>query len=205
MPRDESPEGDPYTLGMRTASHWQTGSMVDEIAEILHERIVEGRLAPQEPLTQWRVAEDPNVTRAMAGEEPRMLRCEVLVDTSAGPMRVEAADSAVLLSAYAVREMVDGWAAGLAACHIGAGNQRRCRAALEELRAAAEVGDRSRSMPIRGLGPADETGRSVLDSSLGLWPVRAAQSQDGAASDVHPRINPEVDVRRHREAFGSSA
>jgi DNA-binding FadR family transcriptional regulator len=205
MPRDESPEQDPYTLTMRTASHWQTGSMVHEIAEILHERIVEGRLAPQEPLTQWRVAEDLNVTRAMAGEELRMLRCEVLVDTSAGPTRVEAADSAVLLSAYAVREMVDGLAAGLAACHSGAGTQRRCRAALEELRAAAEVGDRSRSMRIKGLGPADETGRSVLDSSLGLWPVRAAQSQDRAASDLHPRINPEVDGRRLREAFGSSA
>jgi DNA-binding FadR family transcriptional regulator len=205
MPRDESPEQEPYTLTMRTASHWQTGSMVDEIAEILRERIVEGRLAPQQPLTQRRVAEDLDVTRATAGEALRMLRREGLVDSSAGTMRVAAADSAVLLPAYAVREMVDGLAAGLAACHSGAGTQRRCRAALEELRAAAELGDRSRSMPIRGLGPADETGRNVLDSSLGLWPVRAAQSQDRAASDLHPRINPEVDVRRHREAFGSSA
>jgi hypothetical protein len=58
---------------------------------------------------------------------------------------------------------------------------------------------------VKGLGPAHETGRNVLDTWLGLWPVRAAQSQDGAASDLHPRINPEVDVRRHREAFGWSA
>jgi hypothetical protein len=58
---------------------------------------------------------------------------------------------------------------------------------------------------VKGLGAAHETGRNVLDASLGLWPVRAAQPQDEDASDLRPRINPEVDVRRHREAYGSSA
>jgi DNA-binding GntR family transcriptional regulator len=66
MPRDENPEGDPYNLTMPTTADWQTGSMVDEIAEILRERIVEGRLAPQEQLTQRRLAEDLSVTRGLA-------------------------------------------------------------------------------------------------------------------------------------------
>jgi DNA-binding GntR family transcriptional regulator len=129
MPRDESPEGDPYNLSMRTTAHWQTGSMVDEIAEILRERIVEGRLASQEPLTQRRVAEDLNVSRAVAGEALRMLHREGLLDSTAGTMRVAATDGASLLSAYTVREVIDGAAAGLAARHAGPGTHRRCQKA----------------------------------------------------------------------------
>jgi DNA-binding GntR family transcriptional regulator len=120
--------------------------MADEVAEILRERIVEGRLAPQEPLTQRRLAEDLDVSRATAGEALRMLRREGLVDNEAGTMRVAAANGVTLLSAHAVREVVDGLAARLAARHAGPGTQRRCRAALEDHRAAAETDDRLRSM-----------------------------------------------------------
>jgi len=144
--RDDGPDEDPYTLCMRTTPQGQTNSIVDEIAEILRERIVEGRLAQQEQLTQRRVAEDLNVTRATAGEALRMLRREGLVDGGAGQMRVAAADSSVLVSAFAVREAVDGLAAGLAARHSGAGAKRRCLAALDDLRAAAIAGDRLQCM-----------------------------------------------------------
>jgi DNA-binding GntR family transcriptional regulator len=120
--------------------------MVDEIAEILRERIVEGRLAALEPLTQRRVAEDLNVTRAVAGEALRMLHREGLIDGTAGATRVAAADGASLLSACAVREVLDGAAAGLAARHAGSGTHRRCREALDDHRAAIEAGDRLRSM-----------------------------------------------------------
>jgi len=131
---------------MRTTPHWQTSSMVDEIAEILRERIVEGRLASQEPLTQRRVAEDLNVSRAVAGEALRMLHREGLVDSTAGTMRVAAADGAALLPAYAVREVLDGSAARLAARHAGPGTHRRCQEALDDHRAAIDSGDRLRSM-----------------------------------------------------------
>jgi DNA-binding GntR family transcriptional regulator len=131
---------------MGTASHWQTGSMVDETAEILRERIVEGRLASQEPLTQRRVAEDLSVSRAVAGEALRMLHREGLIDSAAGAMRVAAADGAPLLSAYVVREVLDGSAARLAACHAGPGTHRRCQEALDGHRAAIHSGDRLRSM-----------------------------------------------------------
>jgi DNA-binding GntR family transcriptional regulator len=144
--RDDSPDEDPYNLTMRTTLQWQAGSIVDEIAEILRERIVEGRLAPQEPLTQRRVAEDLNVPRAVAGEALRMLHREGLVDSDAGTMRVAEADGAVLSSAYAVREVVDGLAARLAARHAGPGTERRCLAALEDHRAATETGNRLQSM-----------------------------------------------------------
>jgi DNA-binding GntR family transcriptional regulator len=131
---------------MCTTPQWQTGSMVDEIAEILRERIVEGRLASQERLTQRRVAEDLNVTRAVAGEALRMLDREGLLDSATGGLRVAAVDGAVLLSACAVREVLDGLGARLAACHAGPGTERRCLAALDDHRAAITSGDRLRCM-----------------------------------------------------------
>jgi len=167
MPRDESPEEDPYNLTMPTTAHWQTSSMVDEAAEILRERIVEGRLAPQEQLTQRRLAEDLSVTRAVAGEALRTLHREGLLDSTAGTMRVAAADGAVLRSAYAVREVIDGLAAGLAARHAGPGTERRCQAALDNHRAAVEAGDRLNSMRADisfHAGLVDGSGNPVLRS-----------------------------------------
>jgi DNA-binding GntR family transcriptional regulator len=131
---------------MSVTGQWQTGSIADETAEILRERIVEGRLAPRDSLTQRQIAEDLNVTRAAAGEALRMLHREGLVDTTAGVIRVAAADGAVLFSAYAVREVLDGLAARISARHAGAGTERRCRAALSAQRAAISSGDRLRYM-----------------------------------------------------------
>jgi DNA-binding GntR family transcriptional regulator len=131
---------------MSIIGQWGTGSVADEIAEILRERIVEGRLAPQQSLTQRRLAEDLNVSRAAAGEALRMLHREGLVDSIAPGMRVAAADGAVLLSAYAVREVVDGLAARLAARHAGPGTHRRCEVALDEHHAATNSGDRLQCM-----------------------------------------------------------
>jgi DNA-binding GntR family transcriptional regulator len=56
--RDDRTTEGPYNLTMSTTAQWRTGSIADEIAEILRERIVEGRLAPHEPLTQRQLAED---------------------------------------------------------------------------------------------------------------------------------------------------
>ena len=144
--RDESPPAGAYTLCMYSTPQGQTNSMVDEIAEILRERIVEGRLAHQEQLTQRRVAEDLDVTRATAGEALRMLRREGLVEDADGQIRVAAADSAVLSSAFAVREALDGLAAGLAARRSGPAVHRRGMAAIDDLRSATTTGNRLHSM-----------------------------------------------------------
>ena len=165
--RDDSPQERSYNLTMPTTVHWQPGSMVDEIAEILRERIVEGRLAPKESLTQRRLAEDLNVTRAVAGEALRMLHREGLLDGAAGAMRVAAADGAVLLSAYAVREVLDGLAARLAARHAGPGTERRCQAALNDQRAALGSDDRLHYMRADvsfHAGLIDGSGNPVLRS-----------------------------------------
>ena len=116
---------------MTSTSRSTTAQLVDETVEILRERIVEGRLAGETPLTQRRLAADLNVARAVIGEALRMLYREGLVDTGgrSTTMRVAPAVSSSLLSAYAVREVLDGLAARLAASYAGPGIQRRCRAA----------------------------------------------------------------------------
>jgi DNA-binding GntR family transcriptional regulator len=144
--RDDRTTEGPYNPTMSTTAQWRTGSIADEIAEILRERIVEGRLAPHEPLTQRQLAEDLDVTRATAGEALRMLFREGLVLSNAGTMQVAAADGPVLSSAYAVREVVDGLATRLAARHAGPGTERQCVAALKDHRAATEADDRLQSM-----------------------------------------------------------
>jgi DNA-binding GntR family transcriptional regulator len=146
MPGDDSPQDDPYTLGMGSAPQWQTGWMVDETAEILRERIVEGRLAPHERLTQARLADDLNVTRATAGEALRMLHREGLLESTGRTMRVAEVVGTKLLSAYAVRDILDGLAARLAAQNAGSGTERRCQVALDDHRAAIDADDRLRCM-----------------------------------------------------------
>jgi DNA-binding GntR family transcriptional regulator len=75
-----------------------------------------------------------------------MLFREGLVVSNAGTMQVAAAEGAVLSSAYAVREVVDGLAARLAARHSRPGTERRCVAALKDHRAATDADDRLQSM-----------------------------------------------------------
>jgi DNA-binding GntR family transcriptional regulator len=129
---------------METARDRQAASTVDEIAEILRERIIEGRLPAGASLTQRRLAEDLSVSRAAAGEALRMLGREGLVDAGARPGRVVPADSMALRSALAVREAIDGLAAALAARDRGPVMERRCRGALEDLRSAARTDNRPR-------------------------------------------------------------
>jgi DNA-binding GntR family transcriptional regulator len=143
---DEGAGERPYNLVMRGTQQWETGTVVDEIAEILRERIVEGRLMPRELLTQRQLANDLDVTLAVVGEAVRMLRREGLVDGVSGNVRVAIADGAALLSAHAVREVLDGLGSRLAALNAGPATERRCRAAINDHRQAISSGDRLRSM-----------------------------------------------------------
>jgi DNA-binding GntR family transcriptional regulator len=129
---------------MSSASPWPTGQPTDEVVEILRDRIVEGRLAARAPLIQRRVAQDLDVSRAVVGEALRTLSREGLVEAprAGGAMRVTAPDHSSLVATYAVREVLDGLAARLAARHAGPGIERRCRIALDEQHAALRSLDR---------------------------------------------------------------
>jgi DNA-binding GntR family transcriptional regulator len=133
---------------MRVAPEWPSGSLVDEIADVLRERIIEGRYAVDVPLSQRRLAEELSVARGVVGEALRVLRREGLVDDRhAGTgVRVAVPDRAVFLSAYALREVIDGLAARLATGYAGSAITERCGVALEEQRVALSAEDRLRYM-----------------------------------------------------------
>jgi DNA-binding GntR family transcriptional regulator len=133
---------------MNPASGWSGGSLVDEIADVLRERIIEGRYAAGTLLTQRGLAEDLSVARAVVGEALRALRREGLVDLAPGAAgtRVAAPDRPVFLSAYEMREVLDGLGARLAAGQIGPQLERRCREALDEQRVALSSEDGLRYM-----------------------------------------------------------
>jgi DNA-binding GntR family transcriptional regulator len=161
---------------MSLAPEWQSGSLVDEIADVLRERIIEGRYAADEPLSQRRLAEELSVARGVVGEALRLLRREGLVDDgeAGAGVRVAAPDRSVFLSAYALREVIDGLAARLAAAHVGSAIAGRCRAALEEQRAALSAGDRLRYMRANVSFHAtmiDSSGNPLLRTHL--WLVRS--------------------------------
>jgi DNA-binding GntR family transcriptional regulator len=137
----------PYNV-VDMSALWPTDSLVDEIADVVRERIIEGRYAADAPLSQRALAAELSVARGVVGEALRMLRREGLVDVArAGAgTRVAAVNRSVCLSAYAVREVIDGLAARLAAIRAGPAIRVSCRAALEEQRIAVRSEDRRRYM-----------------------------------------------------------
>jgi DNA-binding GntR family transcriptional regulator len=113
---------------------------------LLRERIIEMRYPPGALLSQRRLAEELSISRGAVAEALRILHREGLV-TIAPPgrgMRVAAGDRSMLMSAYAVREVIDGLAARLAARHAGPGLDATLRRSIEEQAEAAEAGDRRR-------------------------------------------------------------
>jgi DNA-binding GntR family transcriptional regulator len=90
--------------------------LVDEVAAVLRESIYAGRIQPGARLRQEQLAAELDVSRTPLREALRMLEREglVSVDRTRG-VRVISADRETLLAAYALREVVDGLAARLAA------------------------------------------------------------------------------------------
>ena len=136
------------TWDMCPASEWTSGSLVDEIADVLRERIIEGQYAADAPLSQRGLAKELSVARGVVGEALRTLRREGLVDLgrAGATTRVVAPDRSVFLSAYEPRAVIDGLAARLAAGHVGPWIEERCEGVLEEQRAAVSSEDRLRYM-----------------------------------------------------------
>jgi DNA-binding GntR family transcriptional regulator len=173
---DVSGRAVPYKWSMTAASEWPGGSLVDEIAGVLRERIIEGRYAADTPLSQRVLAEELSVARGVVGEALRALRHEGLVDVArpGAETRVAATDRSVFLYAYALREVIDGLAARLATRHAGPGIKERCGAALEEQRIAVTSEDRLRYMRANVAFHAtmiDGSGNPLLRAHL--WLVRS--------------------------------
>jgi DNA-binding GntR family transcriptional regulator len=178
---------------MSPASEWPGGSLVDEIADVLRERIIEGRYPAHARLSQRGLAEELSVARGVVAEALRALGREGLVDlgrASAGT-RVAAPNRSVFLSAYELREVIDGLAARLAARHAGPAVEARCTVALEEQRLAVTSGDRLGFMRANVAFHAtviDGSGNPLLRKDL--WLVRSTS-----------RSAPQLEIERMRQAI----
>lgn len=96
---------------------WQARpSLVEEVAQVLRDRIFAGRYAPGEPMRQVQLSEELRVSRTPLREALRMLESEgLLASEGARGVVVATADLAKLVRAYELREVIDGLAARLAA------------------------------------------------------------------------------------------
>ena len=116
--------------------------LVDEVAQLLRERIYSGAFPPGTKLRQEQLAEQLRVSRTPLREALRVLERDGLVQSEPGrSVRVVEADTARLLEAYSLREAVDGVAARLAAQRAQDADIERLRAQLVRQRAAVEPWD----------------------------------------------------------------
>lgn len=107
--------------------------LIDEIAQVLRERIYSGRYVPGEALRQVQIAAELKVSRTPLREALRMLEMEgILKADVGGGVRVIRADYRRLIDAYLLREVIDALAARLA-------TERQKPAAVSRLHALIAV------------------------------------------------------------------
>lgn len=118
------------------AMEWRSRiRLVDEVVDVIRDRIYEGHYPPGTPLRQEQLAAELNVSRTPLREALRMLEREGLVTVSPGRgLSVISCDLPTLLAAYEVREVIDGLAARLVAQHGGQECADRLRGIVEEQR-----------------------------------------------------------------------
>jgi len=123
-----------------TGFTWKSRTrLVDEVVEVLRDRIYDGDYPPGTPIRQEQLAGELNVSRTPLREALRMLEREGLVKVAPGRgLRVVTADLGELLDAYEAREMVDGLAARLAARRCDAETRARLEALVAAQAAALE-------------------------------------------------------------------
>lgn len=113
--------------------------LVDEVVEVLRDRIYDGAYPPGAPLRQEQLAAELNISRTPLREALRMLEREGLVKVAPGRgLRVVSADLEALFDAYEVREMVDGLAARLTARRGNRNDSERLGRALAAQTAALD-------------------------------------------------------------------
>jgi DNA-binding GntR family transcriptional regulator len=116
--------------------------LVDEVVEVLRAEIYAGRFPLGTPLRQEQLASELQVSRTPLREALRMLEREGLVRVEPGrSVRVTSGDLSTLLDAYALREVVDGLAARLAAEKGDSEGLRRLDAILKHQQKAVAPWD----------------------------------------------------------------
>ena len=102
---------------MSQAFKWESQSrLMDEVAQVLRERIYSGVYEPGATLRQERIAAEFGISRTPLREAFRVLeRDGLVVNQPYSGVRVATADLRKLLDAYAVRKAMDSVAAGNAA------------------------------------------------------------------------------------------
>ena len=111
--------------------------LVDEVVQVLRERIYSGRYLPGEALRQVQIAQELKVSRTPLREALRMLEREGIVKADLpGGVSVVQADFRRLIDAYELREVVDGLAARLAAARSAAQAEIRLLPIVERQRSA---------------------------------------------------------------------
>jgi DNA-binding GntR family transcriptional regulator len=113
--------------------------LIDEIAQVLRERIYAGRYVPGEALRQVQIATELKVSRTPLREALRMLEMEgILKAVVGGGVCVVRADYRRLIDAYLLREVIDALAARLATERLEAASADRLFALIEVQRRAVE-------------------------------------------------------------------
>lgn len=113
--------------------------LVDEVIDVIRDRIYEGHYPPGSPIRQEQLAAELNVSRTPLREALRMLEREGLVKATPGRgLRVISADLPTLLDAYQLREVIDGLAARLTAERCDKGIAAELDTTLAAQRAALE-------------------------------------------------------------------
>jgi DNA-binding GntR family transcriptional regulator len=139
--RDGAAPSRSYNRCMAFAAALFQDRLVDRVAELLRDRIIEGLYAPGEPLPRGRLADELNVGTTVVGEALRILGREGLVLPGAhGKLCVARHDRSFLMDAHELRLVIDGLGARLAAQRAGP-VKRTLQDALEEQRQAFEMGD----------------------------------------------------------------
>jgi len=123
--------------------------LIEEIARVLREQIVEGALAPGERLSERDLGARLGVSRTPLREALRLLAGERLVDVlPRRGARVAPLDSSVVEDVYPVLACLERLAVDLACRYIGDAQLRELAALVEKMRAARARKDRRRFLAL---------------------------------------------------------
>ena len=151
--------------------------LVDEVTDVLRERIYAGVYAPDEKLRQEQLAADLEISRTPLREALRVLESEGLVRSEPGRgVRVVTVDATTLLAGYEVREVLDGLAARLASRRVDEVDLRSLEELLDTQLAAldeSDIGAYTRANVAFHTQIVDVAGNSFVAAQLSLIPLTA--------------------------------
>ncbi len=162
--------------------------LADEVQAQLREEIYRGQLAPGAVLNQEKLAEHLQVSRTPLREALRVLESEGILSLRRGNrVEVVSLDDRTLLDACLTRQVIDGFAARLAAEREGAGAEADLKVLLAKQRDALE--------------PFDSTAFQDADAGMHERVILAGENKFLVA--MIPLVRMTVQVFIPRRAWGS--